>query len=243
MNQHPHDNSEKQRQEVEAFSHRVAHDLSGAAQNVKAYAKRAIKKSGDPEAQLKYLDRIIECADISLDIIKGLYQLSGLSRGTLKVEKLPIKDCINSSLIILKDQLESASVGIRVECPHELEFSHDLMLLVFQNLIGNAIKFSSLEKEPEITVRSEQHGQKIHLMIEDNGPGIPEEKRDQVFQAFERLHGDDVPGLGIGLSIVARVLDKHQASIHISTSKELEGTCFTIVMNAVFPGSNEGEHQ
>ena len=217
-----------QLQEAEAFSHRVAHDLSGITQNVKAYVKRAIKKSGDPEAQLKYLERIIECADLSLEIIKGIYQLSGLSRNELVSERGLLSSTVESSLKIISEKISECNGLVEVVCPHYLVHSKDLMILVFQNLIGNALKFSAIQGTPKVKVSSEKIDDHTWIHIEDNGPGIPEEHRDKIFQAFQRLHGDDVPGHGIGLNIVAKVLDKHGASIDVGRSESLGGAKFSL---------------
>jgi two-component system sensor histidine kinase QseC len=86
-------------------------------------------------------------------------------------------------------------------------------------------------------MRIKQRGNKVHMIVEDSGPGIPEGYRERVFDRFYRLDGDrhtsGVSGSGLGLAIVKHIVDMHRANIVLSSSKELGGLCVSIQFDVV----------
>jgi signal transduction histidine kinase len=87
---------------------------------------------------------------------------------------------------------------------------------LFQNLIGNAIKYRS-EKPPRITISVRQDGEQWLFVVKDNGIGIAPEYHKQVFGVFKRLHGKEIPGTGIGLAICKRVVERYGGNIWIDS--------------------------
>ncbi len=89
-----------------------------------------------------------------------------------------------------------------------------LLRQVFQNLIGNAIKFSEGE-HPQVRISAARDGHQWRFDIEDNGPGVDPRHAERIFEMFQRSHGRDVPGTGIGLSIAKRIVERHGGSIWV----------------------------
>jgi two-component system, chemotaxis family, sensor kinase Cph1 len=100
---------------------------------------------------------------------------------------------------------------------------------LFQNLIGNAIKFCRCDT-PRVHVSAVRNGRELIFSVQDNGIGIAPEYADEIFTVFRRLHdGDEFPGTGLGLATCARIVERHRGRIWVE-SKPGEGStfCFTI---------------
>jgi len=114
------------------------------------------------------------------------------------------------------------------------------MRQVFQNIISNALKFSKQDEQPQIEIWSEpatpesddglvaEDNHYCRIFISDNGIGFNEQYLDKIFTMFQRLHGKaEYEGTGIGLSIVKKIVEKHQGSV---TAKSIEGEGATFVI-------------
>lgn len=214
--------------EAESFSHAVAHDMSGVLNNVKSLAKRAQQKIKDQQALEKYLSKIVICSDQALEIVKGLYQLSGLTKNRMEFREFFLDEIVRKALSNLQGKDRAADLVAAVDCSVQFLGSPEMMLLVFQNLAGNALKYVPLDRNPEIRVSVESYQDYMQISFEDNGQGIPEEHREKVFRPFERLHGEDISGLGLGLSIVRRIIEQHRGTIKVEASENLGGAKFVI---------------
>jgi light-regulated signal transduction histidine kinase (bacteriophytochrome) len=108
---------------------------------------------------------------------------------------------------------------------------------VFQNLIGNALKYRS-EQSPRINVTGLEQDQQWLFTVEDNGIGIQPEYQAQIFGIFKRLHGQEYPGTGIGLAICKKIVERHGGSIWVE-SELGKGSrfSFTLPRNASHPFS------
>lgn len=106
-----------------------------------------------------------------------------------------------------------------------------LLTAVFQNLIGNAVKFRG-EQPPEITVGAERDGADWVFSVTDNGIGIDPQYAERIFVIFQRLHGrGDYPGTGIGLAMCRKIVEHHGGRIWLDT-EVAEGTCFRFTLPA-----------
>jgi signal transduction histidine kinase len=88
---------------------------------------------------------------------------------------------------------------------------------LFQNLIGNALKYRAKERHPQIHVSAEPRDDHWVFAVQDNGIGIAPEYHDRIFGVFKRLHGPDVPGTGIGLAICKRIVDHHGGRLWVDS--------------------------
>jgi len=114
-----------------------------------------------------------------------------------------------------------AAAGARIEVDAAIRLTGDATLLraLVQNLVANAIKFTSAAGvEPHIVIVAETLVGGWRLSVDDNGPGVAPEDRERVFDLMDRGSSDDVPGLGIGLSTCQRIVEAHGGSIGIGES-------------------------
>jgi light-regulated signal transduction histidine kinase (bacteriophytochrome) len=113
-----------------------------------------------------------------------------------------------------------------------------LMVGVFQNLIGNALKFRA-ERPPEVRVSWADAGDQWEFSVADNGIGIEPEYADRIFVIFQRLHAKDAyPGTGIGLAMCRKIIEYHGGRIWLDTSVD-SGTVFRFTLPKIAPSSPE----
>jgi light-regulated signal transduction histidine kinase (bacteriophytochrome) len=113
---------------------------------------------------------------------------------------------------------------------------------VFQNLIENGLKFHKKNKPPEIHISAKKTEDKWVFTVQDNGIGIEETYHKRIFVIFQRLHSRQIyPGMGIGLAIVKRIVERHGGEIHV-TSKPGKGSIFTFTI-PLRQGENDVRHE
>jgi signal transduction histidine kinase len=95
---------------------------------------------------------------------------------------------------------------------------------LFQNLIGNAIKYHRIDHPPRVVISCEDRGDMWRVAVSDNGIGIPPEHAERIFGIFQRLHArNEFEGTGVGLAIAKKIVERHGGTIRAETS-EGEGT-------------------
>jgi two-component system sensor histidine kinase TctE len=102
-----------------------------------------------------------------------------------------------------------------------------LLRELINNLIDNAIRYTPVNGQ--ITVAVQQSAETIELVVEDNGPGIPENKRERVFERFYRILGSGEEGCGLGLTIVREIAMRHQAQVRIENTNQSTGTKISVL--------------
>lgn len=161
-------------------------------------------------------------------IIEGIYEMCNISKEDIILTLNPLDKIVDDAIDSLDNLIQETNTKIVIDCSHTVLCSLNMLPRVFHNLITNSIKFTKDIRPPEIFIKSFQENNTIKIKIDDNGPGIPKKNRMNLFNAFERLHGEEVEGLGLGLNITKKILAIHNAQIWIEDSSELGGTSFII---------------
>lgn len=216
--------------ELEQFNYIAAHDLREPLRVVRGFSD-LLKESAGPELSgesLQFLEFIDQSVARMQQLIDSLLQLSRIGRSRTEFTRVDLRECIDSALDNLSAQIEQR--GCRIELADELPvlYGNESQLgQVFQNLISNAVKFSSKE-DGVIEVYSSIDGDFAVISVKDNGIGIESEFLDRVFVPFQRLHSrEEYEGSGIGLSIVKKVVELHKGTVSIE-SKKGEGSIFSV---------------
>jgi len=235
--------------EMEQFVYVTSHDLRSPLVNIQGFTKELVSATEEIKTTLEANDDIKKIrADIEKiykeDIDESLHyillsakKMDALLNGLLKLSRMgrvePVfgKTNLNNLITEIIDsfefQLEKKNITVEVEKLFDCNCDEVLMNQAFSNIIDNAIKYMDKEKG-FIKISSKKEADKIIYIIEDNGPGISKEYHHKVFEIFQRLDGKTT-GEGLGLSIVQKIIEKHNGSIWIE-SEIGEGCTFFIAI-------------
>ncbi len=220
--------------ELEQFAYVASHDLQEPLRKVASFCQLLEKRYSDKldERGLQYIAFAVDGAKRMQTLINDLLTFSRVGRaGDVRVP-LPLDEPLQAALSSLSAAIEESSAVI--ERPGPLpEVIGDPMLLamLWQTLVGNAIKFCAPGRPPVVTVTAARQADGLwQCCVTDNGIGIPPEFAEKIFVIFQRLHGRDAyPGTGIGLALCKRIVEQHGGEMYLDTS-HTGGTriCFTL---------------
>ena len=214
--------------ELEQFSYVASHDLQAPLSTIAGYAQLLEKRCySQLDAQgNKFIRNIVNSCGRMQALIDDLLEYSRVGRSEKPFDvidcNLVFEDaCANLQLAIRQEQ---ASVT-RGDLPRVRGDSFQLLQL-FQNLIGNAIKYRSSEA-PMVHVGASRQGDSWVFSVQDNGIGIAEQYHPRIFQLFQRLHSEkQYSGTGIGLAICQRIVDRHGGSLWVESEPNRGSTFY-----------------
>ncbi len=198
--------------QFEGFVYTIAHDLRAPLRAINGYAEFVTEDAGTTlsAGSAVYLDRIKKAARRMDRLIRDLLSYTRVTQIDLRVENVPLGECIDCALSNLCEEIEGRNAQVTVESPmpHVLGERGSLDQVI-GHLLGNALKFVPPGERPKVQVRAEAQSDFVRLSITDNGIGIRPEFHDRVFRIFERLEdARSYPGTGIGLPIVRKTIER-----------------------------------
>ncbi|HUW49534.1 MAG TPA: ATP-binding protein [Sulfuricella sp.] len=122
---------------------------------------------------------------------------------------------------------KGVDLGIDADESHFIAGEEGALRVLIGNLVDNAIRYTPKGGKVDVAVHEVEHG--VELKVGDNGPGIPHEEREHVFERFYRLAGQDIPGSGLGLAIVQQVTKRHGATVVLESMDGNHGAVFRVV--------------
>lgn len=223
-------------QELEQFAYVASHDLQEPLRKVRAFGDRLVVKYKEVlgEEGKGYVERMENAAERMQVLINELLNFSRISRTRESYIEVNLEKVIKQVISDLEISIEQKHAKIEVEKLHVIEAIPSQMHQLFQNLLSNALKFSSTDREPYVKISSEiihEEGEEICVVkVADNGIGFDEKYADRIFNIFQRLHGrNEYAGTGIGLAVVKKITENHGGRIS-AASRPGEGSVFTIVL-------------
>nr|MBA3748041.1 HAMP domain-containing protein [Solirubrobacterales bacterium] len=233
-----HSNTELKRSnaELEQFASVTSHDLQAPLTTVSMYAELLERRvATDPKGSLDLIDGIRGATTQARTLIRDLLEYSRAGRGDISVEPLSADVVVRQALEALAGSIESAGAHVRVGSLPTVLADRSNLCRVFQNLIGNALKFTRGD-DPEVRIDAVRDGDLWRFEIRDNGIGMDPEDTRRIFEPFRRLHGEEAyPGTGIGLAVCERIVEQHGGKIWVS-SEPGEGSVFSFTMRALEAG-------
>ncbi|MBK9373099.1 MAG: PAS domain S-box protein [Holophagales bacterium] len=215
--------------ELESFSYSVSHDLRAPLRALDGFSAALLDEYPDrlDEKGHHYLGRIRAAARKMASLIDGLLNLSRLKRLELSLVPVDVSRLATSVAADLLALEPGRAVQVVVAEGMRTEGDPRLLHVVLENLIGNALKFTSKRSGAVIEVGcAEADGQKAYF-VKDNGVGFDMAQAAKLFEPFQRLHGvDDFPGTGIGLATVQRIVARHGGRIWPEASPGAGATFF-----------------
>jgi len=223
---------ERSNQELEQFAYVASHDLQEPLRSIAGFLQLLERRSGpalDNEGK-EFIDRAVNAAQRMKTLISDLLQFSRVGTRGRDPEPVNSAGCVENALRSLQNSIETtgAEIVIKDHLPTVLADESQLTQL-FQNLIGNAIKFHG-EAQPRVRIEAVPEDGRWKFSVSDNGVGIKEEYFERVFQVFQRLHGREAyEGTGIGLAIAKKIVERHGGRIWI-VSEPGKGATFNFTL-------------
>ncbi|MBU5637522.1 PAS domain-containing protein [Geomonas sp. Red69] len=219
------------KKEIESFSYSVSHDLRAPLRHINSYSSILVEEHGNslPEEARYYLERICTASNRMGKQIDDLLALTRVGRAIMKRSTFNISQLAADVVDMLSD--ESDNPPEFVVQPGISAFGDSaLVRLVLQNLLGNSVKYSSRTLSPRIEFGQTLVGGRHAFFVRDNGVGFDMAYVEKLFQPFQRLHGSEFEGTGIGLATVRRIIERHGGSIW-AEGKEHEGATFYFTLS------------
>lgn len=222
--------------ELQDFAYAASHDLQEPLRKISAFSNLMDNEYGDSldEEGRFYLERMRQAAIRMSGLITDLLAFSRVTTQGRPFQPVDLEKIIDEVLSDLEIGITEADARIEVGSMPQVTADPIQMRQLFQNLIGNAIKFRRKDVPPVVAVRGwveESENQQIaRFEIEDNGIGFDEKYHDRIFSPFQRLHGRSTyPGSGIGLALCRRIIERHRGKITVRSTPG-EGSCFIVTI-------------
>lgn len=218
---------EKSNKELEEFAYIASHDLQEPLRMISSYVQlleRRYKNKLDQDAN-DFISYAVEGSARMKALINDLLAYSRVGTKGKEFAKTNISDILKKVLQNLQIALEENKVEISIGPMPVIMADDTQMIQLFQNLIGNAIKFKN-KNPPKISIDCKEKNGNYIFSVSDNGIGIEKEYYDRIFMIFQRLHTrDKYPGTGIGLAVCKKIVERHGGSIWLE-SEVGKGTIF-----------------
>lgn len=199
-------------EELKAFSYSVSHDLRAPLLAIDGFSEILLEDSAEQldDRGRTYLDKIRSSALRMGELIDDLLQLSRVASADLARDSVDITCLAQEVGDELKRRNAASQVSLVIQEGLAAQADSRLLRILFENLLGNAWKFTGKTSAPTITVGTEQCAGSTVFFVRDNGAGFNMSYASKLFQPFQRLHQqDEFPGTGIGLATVRRIIERH----------------------------------
>jgi light-regulated signal transduction histidine kinase (bacteriophytochrome) len=202
--------------ELEAFTYSLSHDLRAPIRHISGFTKILMEKfcSSLPAEAQRHLQTIEQAAGRMGQMVDEMLKLARLGRQALEFEVTNVDLLVADVIALLRPEIEGRQVQWKIEDLPAIECDRILIRQVFQNLIGNALKYSRPRSPAIIEIgQVEKDGEKV-IFVKDNGVGFDTKYSDKLFGVFQRLHvAEEFEGNGIGLATVERIIKKHAGRV------------------------------
>jgi len=223
---------ERSNEELQQFAYVASHDLQEPLRMVSSYTQLIAKRYKgklDEDAD-EFIGFAVDGANRMQRLIQDLLTYSRVDRGGRSFETTDMGEVMEQAKSNLQAAIEESGAVIKNGKLPEVRGDRTQLVQLFQNLMGNAIKFRG-ERPPEIDVSSETGGKDITFSLSDNGIGIEPDYFARIFIIFQRLHRREYAGTGIGLALCRKIVERHGGRIWLE-SEPGKGSTFYFTLPA-----------
>jgi signal transduction histidine kinase len=233
---------ERANQEIESFSYSVSHDLRAPLRAVDGYARLLEEDhSAALDADARRLLTVVRDEARRMGVlIDDLLNFSRLSRQTLRPSPLNLTTMAEGIIGELRRARPERTIDLAAAPLPDALADAATMRQVLVNLLSNAVKYAKREGPIRIELGGRSEGDMNAYWVRDEGVGFDMRYVDKIFGVFQRLHGDDFEGTGVGLAIVDRIVSKHGGAVRAEGAPG-QGACFHFTLPAAGWSPGEGE--
>lgn len=220
--------------ELEDFTFVASHDLQEPLRKIQTFGNMLITKTKGAldEASADYIKRMQNAASWMQKLLDSLLSYSRISSVTETEKRTHLNKAVEAALSNLEIIIKEQEAVIEITALPVITADHFQMIQLFQNLIGNGLKYQRRGEVPRVRIYSQGSGSERNetwnICVEDNGIGIDAKYHDQIFMPFKRLHGrSEHVGVGMGLSICKKIVERHRGRIAVK-SEPGRGSTFIV---------------
>jgi signal transduction histidine kinase len=205
--------------ELDLFAARVAHDIRNPLTSASLAIALARQHAVDERGQA-LLDRASRSFVRVSQIVDALLALAGASVAPVADTRVEVRALARDGIEELLPAARAQGVTLELDPfdPVEVACSPGVLGCVLSNLIGNAIKYIGDGTEKRVRIGARAEGAKVVIAVVDTGPGVPADLREQIFNPYVRAASSSIPGLGLGLATVRRVVEAHGGKVSVEAA-------------------------
>lgn len=234
------ENLQRSNRELQEFTSVASHDLQEPLRKIQAFGDRLDRKYGSSldEGGQAYLEKMRDAAKRMQTLINDLLAYSRVTTQARPFQEIDLEEVLRETLYDLEHRIAQTHGTVEIGALPSVHADPMQMGSLFQNLIGNALKYHRAGVPPDIEVRGHVMSDgSVQIEVSDNGIGFEEKYLDRIFTPFQRLHGRGTfEGTGMGLAICRKIVERHGGGL-TATSEPGKGSTFTVTLPA---GVEEG---
>jgi light-regulated signal transduction histidine kinase (bacteriophytochrome) len=224
--------------ELEAFSYSVSHDLRAPLRHIAAFAQKLEHHLGSEvdDTTHHYLGVIRDASRRMAQLIDDLLVFSRLGRGALRLQGVDMQTLVEEARVLCETDAHGRHIAWDIEALPVVVGDENMLRTVWQNLLGNAVKYTGQRDvaKIQVSVKRDDTGNYV-FTISDNGAGFDMRYVDKLFGVFQRLHkASEFAGNGIGLANVRRIIMRHGGQVW-AEGEPGQGARFHFTLSAIEP--------
>lgn len=224
--------------DLQDFTYMISHDLKAPIFTIKGMAQliRDDFKGKIPPDLDELLTHISAAASTLEKLVQSVLEYARITTLEPTLEAVPLNEVLSDVVRDYASAISEKHAAIDVGALPAVRGERVRIYQIFSNLVGNALKYSAADRPPVISIEAEEGtaGRDVTIAVRDNGQGIAAEKLEVIFRPFQRAHGREVEGLGIGLACVKKLSEQAGGGVSVESTPG-SGSCFKVRLMLATP--------